>query len=173
MRFALTILITFLTACASTPKATLFEAPEDMGAYVRLFETYAKLYDYKIKYPSQGIRILMSTEMGDGVLGQCYVKSKDSIVTFNAKIWVTLDAVQREMLVMHELGHCVLNLPHDSSEDEKGRPTSIMHPYADDPTAYYRCTDCFIKNLFEAAKVHDEKTSAKDVFKHICRRHKK
>jgi hypothetical protein len=162
-----------LLGCATAPTPKLFSPPEDMGAYIRLFESYAKLYDYQIQYPSQGIKVLMSTEMSDEILGQCYVQSKDAIVTFNAKTWAKLDAIQREMLVMHELGHCVLNLPHDASKDEKGRPTSIMHPSADDPTAYYRCTDCFIKNLFAAAKAHDEKTSAKDVFKHVCRRRKK
>jgi hypothetical protein len=40
------------------------------------------------------------------------------------------------MLMFHELGHCVLDLPHNSSAMLNGTPLSIMYPSLFSPYAY-------------------------------------
>lgn len=41
------------------------------------------------------------------------------------------DSDFREALIMHELGHCQLNLDHDDSVDEDGCAKSLMYPSMD------------------------------------------
>lgn len=42
--------------------------------------------------------------------------------------WEKLDAGKQEDVILHELGHCVLDREHTNEKLENGRPKSIMYP---------------------------------------------
>lgn len=61
------------------------------------------------------------------VVGQCaHDKNKPNRVTIDAMYWHGRTDLEREFLVFHELGHCVLNREHLDGADLQGNCTSIM-----------------------------------------------
>jgi len=72
--------------------------------------------------------ILSSSSNGGRVLGYCdMAKSENHIVVFDAGYWTGATDLEKEMLVFHELGHCLLGRQHDDSTDVDGTCLSIMH----------------------------------------------
>lgn len=59
--------------------------------------------------------------------GECIKTKSQNFVIINQKYWDKLDEMRKRALILHELGHCVYNLQHDSSTT-KGIPNSIMWP---------------------------------------------
>jgi hypothetical protein len=73
-------------------------------------------------------------------VGRCYYAfyldgpQKDQRVNLNIEIdpifWEEASQTEKEVLVFHELGHCVLNREHNESLiSEQNIPKSIMYPY--------------------------------------------
>lgn len=62
-----------------------------------------------------------------GTLGQCKSYSNGSkAIVVDISYWERANDLEREYLVFHELGHCILNREHEDSRDEGGICTSIM-----------------------------------------------
>jgi len=62
-----------------------------------------------------------------GTLGQCKTYSNGSkTVIIDQPYWNQVNELQREYLVFHELGHCILNRDHKDVKDENGNCLSIM-----------------------------------------------
>jgi len=62
-----------------------------------------------------------------GTLGQCKSYSNGSgQVVIDEPYWNRVDETEREYLVFHELGHCLLDREHLDSKDVSGICTSIM-----------------------------------------------
>lgn len=62
--------------------------------------------------------------------------------------WLMADETVREIIMFHELGHCVLKRDHVWHEDEKRCPPSIMKYKVIDPGCYEKYRDHYIKELF-------------------------
>ena len=63
----------------------------------------------------------------DHVAGQCsYSYYSPRQVTIDIPFWKRSSQLSREMIVFHELGHCVLNLDHDERSFPSGLCRSIM-----------------------------------------------
>ncbi|MCB0601157.1 MAG: hypothetical protein KDC28_08015 [Saprospiraceae bacterium] len=72
--------------------------------------------------------ILSSSSNGGRVLGYCdMAKSENHIVVFDAGYWSGATDLEKELLVFHELGHCLLGRQHDDSSNPDGTCLSIMH----------------------------------------------
>lgn len=69
--------------------------------------------------------------MDNWVHGVCRTISDGSIeVELNTSEWEKFDAIERKILVFHELGHCVLRRDHNDllgTIDGAKRPISLMH----------------------------------------------
>jgi hypothetical protein len=62
-----------------------------------------------------------------GTLGQCKSYSDGSKqVIVDEQYWNRISDSEREYLVFHELGHCVLEREHNDGKDENGNCISIM-----------------------------------------------
>src|SRR5271170_1267705 len=71
--------------------------------------------------------------------GQCQAGGLGNfVITINLTYWVTYDDVGRELLIYHELGHCVLGRVHTSQLDANGSPVSYMYPDAEMNWANYQ-----------------------------------
>lgn len=55
--------------------------------------------------------------------------------------WNTLPKVKREILIFHELGHCVLGREHVETRDALGAPISIMYPSIPNSLAFSYALD--------------------------------
>lgn len=50
------------------------------------------------------------------------------IIIIDKTYWDRLDYKVRQLLIWHELGHCLFNKKHDNLLMHDGCPNSIMHP---------------------------------------------
>jgi hypothetical protein len=62
------------------------------------------------------------------MVGVCHYDSESRSVEVDPSYWDGISEFQREALIFHELGHCVLNLEHDSTLLKDECPASNMSP---------------------------------------------
>ena len=69
-------------------------------------------------------------------------------ITVLQSTWEQMTESEQEVLMFHELGHCILNRVHVTSLNGDNSPTSIMYPYALDPTIYEANLAAYQAELF-------------------------
>lgn len=52
--------------------------------------------------------------------------------------WKYADYYDRESLIFHEIGHCVLNEFHENEKNKQGKPISLMNSYSFSSYWYYQ-----------------------------------
>jgi len=157
-------LLSFLTISCST----LLEQPEtndkippriateELDPYIRLFTVYAAIY--KVKIDTSKVRVYfvdMKYETQDPntkAIGICERRGDKINILIRPGYWFDADSMDKEMTAFHELGHCVLNLKHDITVDQKGVPISLMYPVAFDSRIYYLNYRRYVKQLFDYYK---------------------
>ena len=122
----------------------------ELGYYVGRFETSygKKVDDVPVNFAND-----LDEKLGKGVAGVCWAwTGGQREVEINSNYWSDFTDEQREQLVFHELGHCVLNKSHDDGTDGDNCPSSIMRPQM---FSFTEIEDCYlpkykdyIKNLF-------------------------
>lgn len=102
---------TFYTEIMSFQKAAI---QEGLGIEVAtiLQHTYVNLVD---NLPGRAI-------------GVCSPFSDTPMVFVLRSYWEKADAIHREALIWHELGHCVLHNAHNERTKPDGHPISLMYP---------------------------------------------
>ncbi len=63
----------------------------------------------------------------DDYAGWCSRRGGEAIVTIDKREWEANSSTWREMLMFHELGHCVLGRGHIDTLKPNGKPESLMH----------------------------------------------
>ena len=156
----LVFLSLILTSCMSTPKkavtmtppkATMTVAPSDTDfePFLRLFQAEALIRDIEIVYPYK-FRVLMAKNLNarHSAIGLC---SYDvvNIIYIDADYWARATHWEQELLLFHELGHCVLGIRfHDNSRNQAGFPLSIMSTYIIPEVYYARHRAYYLDQLF-------------------------
>jgi hypothetical protein len=86
---------------------------------------------------------------GNAENGQCTLPTLGPFtILIDSTAWANDSEVDRQMLVWHELGHCVLGRTHNTSGGPSD-PVSIMYPTAEDASAGYTANPApFIQELF-------------------------
>lgn len=109
------------------------EVPSDVQYYVNLFEQeYQGVTGKEIDV---NINIVFAT-LPEKIAGRCLANGS---VEIDEEYWKGIREVLREILVFHELGHCILNQGH--------RNNSIMQSTLLDPVAYKNNREYYIKEL--------------------------
>lgn len=160
MRYAYSILICFLTiACGNAddyvqrvgrpnyyiPKTR--EVVSELEVYVQKFESY---HGKKITFP------VRFNKLEGKAVGICYSWSDGQrLVEIDKEFFnrSTSDAI--EQVVLHEMGHCVLDKGHEDRtttfvDETKQYPKSIMRSYAfneEELLVYKKYLDYYIKEL--------------------------
>lgn len=122
------------------------EVDSELESYYSLFEAEAAdrglfidLADYELES-----RIVEIEE--EGVAGTCQLHSQENnIVTIDLEFWKNASPALKELVVFHELGHCVLYQHHREGENNQGACLSIMNSgtsgcrvlYTDENRDYY------------------------------------
>ncbi len=90
--------------------------------------------------------------------GVCeYSEDETPKITINQRIWNTLNDYDKQEVIFHELGHCVLRRIHQNSEmraynNTQTIPSSVMYPYRIAGTIYRDHMPHYHDELFEPGK---------------------
>lgn len=76
-------------------------------------------------------------DLAEGIDGSCKRKGKNSLITIDGSIWRRLDSLQKQALIFHEMGHCLLGRKHTNQELPRGECASLMVEKQDTSTCYY------------------------------------
>lgn len=154
-----TIIICALSGCATTQemgkeiqaKPNTYIDKEVMP-YVKSFESHASKYMYHgftvghivIKIvDKKEVHRIAKKNTSVGVCRRYYRE-----VYLSRQFWQNATDIEKEMLVFHELGHCVLLRGHRDDNDSWGHPNSVMRWKVFDSWIYETNRDYYIEELF-------------------------
>lgn len=108
---------------------------------------FVELFESRHKKPVN-ISITL-VELEEGVLGTCTMYSSGlRYIELSTRYWKSLSYNAREQLVLHELGHCILNRQHNVYLTNF-RPVSIMYPYGFGESSWYsQFKESYLYELF-------------------------
>lgn len=121
---------------------------EGFEHYVNLFQEQAAELGQDIQVSDLVIRFKhIPVEEDKTVLGRCWRGGNASpTIDVDPEHWKTMSMVQRELLMFHEMGHCLLRRDH--VEDFK----SIMNPYLISPSEFIKDEDRLLAELFDTSQ---------------------
>lgn len=86
-------------------------------------------------------------------IGMCRMNgSGRNSVDLSTSAWNKGSEAFREMLVFHELGHCLLGRGHKNTSHSDGRRESLMNSYIFDSRVYLAHRDEYLKELFTVVR---------------------
>lgn len=115
-----------LSACEKE-EAITSNVEQALQAYFERFDVEARArgFDFSLEMEELTASIISIAE--DGVLGQChYSEQAPNIVEIDQQFWNRATDLEKEYVVFHELGHCVLGRNHDDTRLADGSCGSIM-----------------------------------------------
>lgn len=130
MKYVLSILtICLLVAC--TDESTTYDlessiAPEILP-YVLSFQEEAATRGIVIDWEEHNMQIILS-DIETQAVGRCLTYTDQTrSIEIDETYWSQQNNLDREFVVYHELGHCILDRGHLDAADDNGRCLSIMH----------------------------------------------
>ncbi len=155
--FILTTLSVLLTSCQDefliednpTPQVNT-QVDSRLQPYFREFENLGQRFGYNFDLDDLGITGVIEHIQEQGVAGTCQYGSHIAHVTVDEQYWQNSSYFMKEMVVFHELGHCVLNRGHYEGSFSNGVCQSIMHSGTGDCNLVYQGStrDYYIEELF-------------------------
>jgi hypothetical protein len=73
-------------------------------------------------------------------------------ITVDPQAWADSTEAEREELIFHEMGHCVLRRKHDTALDLEGKPKSLMHPLKIGTDTYLSQQTVYLDELFSQSQ---------------------
>jgi beta-lactamase regulating signal transducer with metallopeptidase domain len=129
----------------------------EFASYLQQFQKASKTYalvnlkqinnELKIK----NLKIELGTVNTDSELGVCELNRESPTIIINKNLWESLTQVQKEMLLFHELGHCILGRTHKNtfiSADQTTIPASLMSSILISEKSYSNYRDYYLQELF-------------------------
>lgn len=100
---------------------------DQLQPYVDDFILEASLRDKAIDLLDTPIEAKFQNIAAFSVAGQCkHNANNPSLVIIDVSIWEQADALEKEYIMFHELGHCILNRGHLEDRDLDNNCVSIM-----------------------------------------------
>jgi hypothetical protein len=93
--------------------------------YLDIFQKEAILRDVDVNGELSGLSVSF-TSFDQNIAGQCQVSKDVHRILVDSNYWKTATKLEREMLLFHELGHCILNRTHLDDKTGKSICISIM-----------------------------------------------
>ena len=123
---------------APAPEPVQYSVPAEVEPYVQAFRDLARQRNLSI--PSDNLIISFGKTTDAGACGQCLLETgKTPRITLSddSFCWKQANAEERECLILHELGHCLLKRPHLATRFPAGMYASLMNP--NDISVYAAC----------------------------------
>lgn len=146
----LLIICLIIGSCSKENQAKIIEA--ELQVYIDLFTSEAMERDVQIDVSEINLGAYIKNIEENGTIGQCISYSdgtKDIVI--DERNWNRLDELEKEYVVFHELGHCVLNRSHNNSQDNNGLCQSIMQSGEGHCQSHYDLTNRYqlLEELFK------------------------
>lgn len=136
------LILTGLTGCHSAqppePEPVQYSVPADVEPFLQAFRDEAKKRNNPIS--TANLIVTFGTLQREDFCGQCTLEpGKTPRITLNNDplCWQQANQQERECLVFHELGHCLLKRAHKADRFPKEMYVSLMNP--DDISVYATC----------------------------------
>ena len=138
--FLILLLLAGLTGCqsGSPPEPVQYSVPAEVEPFVQSFRDEAKKRNNPVA--TNNLIITFGAAVSEDICGQCQLENgKTPRITLNgdAFCWQQASPYERECLVFHELGHCLLARAHKTDKFPNGAFVSLMNP--NDVTLYATC----------------------------------
>ena len=122
-------------------------------SYVQLFEKIGKINKSSIRFSSSEDIVLMENVIGRDLKGWCDINRRSIFIDKDG--WIQFSADEKEVLILHELGHCEVGLKHNRAlvriTQESGnswhREKSIMYPYVISGATYQKYHTEYLEQL--------------------------
>ncbi|GAB3729723.1 putative metallopeptidase [Spirosoma lituiforme] len=136
----LLLLLAGLTGCqsGSQPEPVQYSVPTEVEPFVKSFRDEAKKRNNSVS--TDNLIITFGTAVSEDICGECQVASGKTpriVLNGDAFCWQQASQYERECLVFHELGHCLLARTHRTDKFANGAFVSLMNPA--DVTLYATC----------------------------------
>jgi hypothetical protein len=135
-------LLLFTSACGKSVKDVGEFAP-----YVDKFESYSRQYGNSITVSDLVIKL---GTLDSSKLGVCTQGEGTPTITLNDSTWNSLSADEKELLLLHEMGHCLLNRTHDNNPSDARKWESIMLQWPQKISDYSKNKEAYLKELFKS-----------------------
>lgn len=118
---------------------------EETRPYVDTFKAIANSRGLSIDWDEISIAF---KDLDGNIAGTCYSSGH---IDIDPDSWKRFSDEEREVLVFHELGHCVLGRDHTEGTFSDNAPVSIMNPIIMYTVYYKRRRDYYRSELFDNA----------------------
>jgi len=109
------------------PETELIGVDIQLQSYFNTFETEGRQRGVNLDLSEYELTGDISEIHQDNVAGQCqYSSNRPNAITIDKSFWKNASPMLREMVVFHELGHCVLARGHREASNHNGHCLSIM-----------------------------------------------
>lgn len=123
--FTLILLLVLVTSACSVEEE--IEQELQLMKLVDKFGKEGAKRGHVMSHAISAINIEFGNIAGDNLLGECRRQgSGRHKVIIDRTFWNKSNPLERECIVFHELGHCVLNREHLDDRDDNGECLSIM-----------------------------------------------
>lgn len=123
----MTQIVILTIVVASCSKDDSSEIEQELVTYMEAFVDEAAIRGITIDYSELDLAAYVENIVTTGTIGQCESYSDGSkAIVLDERYWIQASDLEREYVVFHELGHCVLGRSHDNSRTSNGTCTSIM-----------------------------------------------
>lgn len=140
----------FLCGCASHIKQVAID--EDFLPYVELFVAESVHHGHPVEI--KDLIVMYGPDLDFGTdIGVCTTETDATpVIRIAPRYWAQCTTLDKETLMDHELGHCVLLRDHDATKIKMSNneiiPKSIMYPDDFDDMIYYNNRDYYLDELF-------------------------
>ncbi len=157
MRFLAIILVMTSFGCTTTNHSLTVVDKEPyhyidsaFRSSVHLFETMAVSRGIVLDDSNLSITFGMVRNAKSSVVGTCQLDALGiMIIKVHDESWAKMGPYEREELIFHELGHCILARPHCTAKDKGGMPISLMYPTMTPKDHYKKNRKEMINELFD------------------------
>ncbi len=136
-KIALVVGLLFMLACEYEPEILIYSIDPELQPYLDRF--YKEAESRGLVFEKENLEMKFSDELKEDVCGQCLSPKKNRVGQLTVEInrsgecWTAEADLNKEALVFHELGHCLLNRDHANKVFDSGAPKTIMTTYIDAP----------------------------------------
>ena len=118
------VLLLLMSNCSKQTDSTI---ETELQIHFDTFLNEAEAHDLNISLDQIDIGAYVENIEKGGTLGQCKSYSDGSKqIVIDQPFWDNANDLEREYVVFHELGHCLLGRDHDDTKDVSGNCMSIM-----------------------------------------------
>jgi len=150
MKIFFLILSIFIISCGqpipAPPVQSLnnnWEQHTEFAEYIHGFIYDANRYGVDLNINNLHIKF---NEIEKPVVGRCYPYSGVVLIEIDPVFWESAGVINQEILMYHELGHCILNRTHEIDA------VSIMAPRLISSAVYLYYKEEYLEELFDVEK---------------------